>query len=90
MAGKYRSLHFQGKQLCNFHCYLPYKLGLSHKGKNLLLLEQILSFMSKPLLGRLCLPGKHTGNHKKMSPFENKAKKGGGVPIHLKTLFSVS
>ena len=29
-------VHFQGKLLCHFHCWLPYKLGSSHKGKSLL------------------------------------------------------
>ena len=29
-------LYFQVKQACHFHCCLPYKLGSSHKGKNLL------------------------------------------------------
>ena len=42
---------FQLKQLCHFF-YLPPTKWSTHKGKNLLLEEQILSFMSRPLLER--------------------------------------
>ena len=34
-----------GEQLCHFHGSLPYILGSSHKGKNLLPFEQTLTFM---------------------------------------------
>ena len=39
-------------------------MGSTLKGKNLLLLEQILSFNSRPLRERLYFEGKQTGCHK--------------------------
>ena len=45
-----------GKQLCYVHFALPSPWGSTLKGKNLLFKEQILSYKSKPLLGKVLLP----------------------------------
>ena len=66
---------------------LTYKLGSFHKGKNLLPLEQILSFKKRPHFGKkFVLQVSSLANEKsrKLSPFGNMAeKKHGGVHIHL-------
>ena len=58
-----------------FYCCLPYKFGSSHKGKNLLHMEQILSFKSRPLLRGLRPPGKQTGRHENCFPLKTRQKK---------------
>ena len=48
----------------------PYKLGSSHKGKNLLLLEQILSLREDPILRRLRPPGKRIESQENCLPLK--------------------
>ena len=45
-------MHCQGKQHCHFYSGLPFQLGSTLKGKNLLPKEQILAFKGRPHLGR--------------------------------------
>ena len=52
-----------GEATLSFSLLPPNKLGSSHKGKNLLTLEQMHSFKSNPILERLEPPGKQTGSH---------------------------
>ena len=47
--------------------------------ENLILVEQILSFMSRPFLKRFCCYGKKQKSQK-LSPFENMVGKHGGIP----------
>ena len=44
-------VHFQGKQLCHFHCCLPNKLRSFHKGKNLLPSGQFFTSKSRHNFG---------------------------------------
>ena len=72
-------VHFQGKQLSHFYCCFPFKLGSSHKEKNLLPLEQIHSFKSRPHFRKPLFYRKANRKSQKLSPFENMAEKDGGV-----------
>ena len=61
---------------------LPSHLGSTLKEKNLLPLEQILSFESRPYFERvepLNCSGKQTGNHKSCFPLRKQWKKNGGT-----------
>ena len=65
---------------------LPSPMGSTLKRKNLLLEKQILSFMSRPLLGRILLLRKANRTLQKVFPFVKMVGKE-GEPIHLKTEF---
>ena len=55
-----------GEVTHSFTYLLPFSVGFTLKGKNLLLLEQILSFESEPQFGRKLR--KQTGSHESCSP----------------------
>ena len=78
-------VHFQGKQLCHFHCCLLCKLGSSHTGKNLLLLEQILFCKRRLIFGKALFSRYAIRKSQKLYAFDNMAKKkDGDVSILLK------
>ena len=57
-------VHFQGKQLCHFHCCLPFKLESSHKGKRICFHQsQLFPLRIHPILEKLHSPGKQTGSN---------------------------
>ena len=60
-----------------------FQIELIHKGKNLLLEGEILSFKSKPTLEGYHCPGKQTRSQK-LLPFVKIAKRHRSVPIDLK------
>ena len=66
---------------------LPSPMGSTLKRKNLLLEKQILSFMSRSLLGRILLLRKANRKSQKVFPF---VKMVGKEPIHLKTEFTLN
>ena len=70
--------------LCHFHGCLPFKLGSSHEGKNLLQSEQIHSFKSRSHLEKIWSSGQANRMSRKLSPFENMAEKVAVYPLTLK------
>ena len=62
----------------------PSQEGFTLKGKNLLLLEQILCFKSRPYFERTALSRKVNKKSQKLFPFVKKDGKPGGVHVHLK------
>ena len=52
-----------------FSLMIPFSMGSSLKGKNLLPREQILSFKIRPLLKGFYCPGKQTGSQKVVPPW---------------------
>ena len=59
--------------------------GFTLKGKNLLLLEQILFFKSKPQFERAISAREANRKSPKLFPLVKMAEKHVGVPIHLKS-----
>ena len=68
-----------------FSFCLPFPMGSTLKGKNLLLLEQILSFKSIPHFGKSEMSRGENRKTQKLFPFVKMAEKHGGVSIHLKS-----
>ena len=68
---KVNGYSFRGSNYHFFNCCLLYKLGSSHKGKNLLPVEQIHSFKSRLHFGKTL----QTGSHEYCLPFETWPKK---------------
>ena len=65
-------VHLQGKQLCHFHFYPLFLWGSILKGKNMLLQEQILSFMSRLPLGKVSLLMQQNRKSQKLFPLVKK------------------
>ena len=69
-----------------FTYFILFSRGFTLKGKNLLLLEQILSFKSKPQFGRAMEGRKANRKSWKLFPLVKMTEKHWGVPIHLNCL----
>ena len=70
----------------SFTYLLPSPEGFTLKGENLLLLEQILSYESKPQFGRAISDREANRKSQNLLPLVKMTGKYGGVPIHLKLL----
>ena len=66
------------------HICFPSEEGLTLKGKNLLLLEQILSFKSKPQFGRAISDREANRKSRKLFSILKMAGKHEGVHVHPK------
>ena len=66
-------IHFKRKQLHHFHFASIFNAESTSKGKNLLPLQQILSFKSGPLFGRVSLSREANRMSGKLFPFVNMA-----------------
>ena len=74
---------FRGNN-CYLHICFPSQEGFTLKGKNLLLLEQIHPFESKPQVTRAMSAREANRKSRKLFPLVKMAEIHGGVPIHLK------
>ena len=73
-----------GEVILLFTYLFPSQEEFTLKGKNLLLLEQILSFKRKPQFGRDMSAREANRKSQKLFPLVKMMEKHGSVPIHLK------